>query len=182
MAPEVLKSEGYGLAVDWWGIGIMLYEMLVGLPPFYDQNIQAMYVKISNADLSFPPHVHLYARDIITRFLDRDPKTRLGVNGVQEVKQHLFFEGVDWDAMAKKQVKPTWVPTKEEIEGLLLIPDEFKGEENYDSDCEEWEEDDNDFGCSFDEKNWEEVPAQRFVMNLRTCNKFKDLDLFYTEE
>ena len=54
LAPEILENKGHGKAVDWWAMGTLLYEMLCGLPPFYDTNVQKMYQKIMNAPLKFP--------------------------------------------------------------------------------------------------------------------------------
>jgi serum/glucocorticoid-regulated kinase 3 len=66
LAPEVLRKEAYGFPVDWWCVGSVLYEMLVGLPPFYTNDVQAMYEKILNEKLKFPPYVGVRARSIIS--------------------------------------------------------------------------------------------------------------------
>lgn len=88
LAPELLHGQGYTKAVDWWTLGVLLYEMLTGLPPFYDENTNEMYRKILAEPLHFPgPEiVPPAARDLLTKLLDRDATKRLGTNGASEIK------------------------------------------------------------------------------------------------
>ena len=97
MAPEMCKKEGHGLTVDWWALGILLYEMVVGIPPFYDDDINEMYEKILNQKLRLPPKLGRPCKDFLRKLLDRNPSTRLGANGIEEIQQHPFFDGLDWD-------------------------------------------------------------------------------------
>ena len=69
LAPEVLQNEGHGKAVDWWSLGTLLYEMMAGLPPFYDTNIESMYEKILNAELRFPAHFQPDTRSLLEGML-----------------------------------------------------------------------------------------------------------------
>ncbi|PNP48100.1 hypothetical protein TGAMA5MH_00757 [Trichoderma gamsii] len=112
LAPELLKGEGYGKTVDWWTLGVLLYEMLTGLPPFYDENTNEMYRKILTAPLNFPGYdvVPPAARDLLTKLLDRDPTKRLGVNGSTEIKSHPFFHGIDWKKLLQRKYEPTFKP------------------------------------------------------------------------
>eukprot|EP01135_Chromosphaera_perkinsii_P001613 Nk52_evm83s207 gene=Nk52_evmTU83s207 len=112
MAPEVLQQKGYGPAVDWWTLGILLYEMLAGLPPFYDENTNAMYHKILFSPLTFPPEMARPARSLITGLLEREPSKRLGYgkNGAQDIKSHEFFKGLNWDHLMKKKLVAPWRP------------------------------------------------------------------------
>ncbi|KAL7793213.1 serine/threonine protein kinase, AGC family [Trichoderma ceciliae] len=112
LAPELLKGEGYGKTVDWWTLGVLLYEMLTGLPPFYDENTNEMYRKILTAPLNFPGYdvVPPAARDLLTKLLDRDPNKRLGVNGSTEIKSHPFFHGIDWKKLLQRKYEPTFKP------------------------------------------------------------------------
>lgn len=91
LAPELLHGQGYTKAVDWWTLGVLLYEMLTGLPPFYDENTNEMYRKILAEPLHFPgPEVvPPAARDLLTKLLDRDATRRLGTNGASEIKVSL---------------------------------------------------------------------------------------------
>lgn len=88
LAPELLHGQGYTKAVDWWTLGVLLYEMLTGLPPFYDENTNEMYRKILSEPLNFPgPEiVPPAARDLLSKLLDRDATRRLGTNGAAEIK------------------------------------------------------------------------------------------------
>lgn len=110
LAPEILRKQRYGRAVDWWSLGTLLYEMICGLPPFYDRNRQTMYRKILHADLDPPPHMSAEAVDLCSRMLVRDPTKRLGYNGGDELKKHPFFAEYDWEALEAKAVRPPWVP------------------------------------------------------------------------
>lgn len=65
IAPEILRGEGYGKAVDWWSLGTLVYEMLVGLPPFYSQNVNLMYEKILKGELKFPSHISPEAKRLL---------------------------------------------------------------------------------------------------------------------
>eukprot|EP00968_Pinguiococcus_pyrenoidosus_P025901 scaffold7033_cov257-Pinguiococcus_pyrenoidosus.AAC.36 len=97
LAPEILEQEGHGKAVDWWSLGTLMFEMMAGLPPFYDQNVQSMYRKIMKAPLRFPAHFSDAARSMCRGFLKRNPDERLGnEGGSAEIKRHSFFADVDW--------------------------------------------------------------------------------------
>lgn len=117
LAPEVLIGEGYTKSVDWWTMGTLLYEMLVGLPPFYSENQNDMYRKIVNEKLRFPDlqqdgiALSREARDLITLLLDRDPVKRFGANGAGEIRKHPFFKSIDWERLARKQIAPPFRPT-----------------------------------------------------------------------
>lgn len=112
LAPEILEQKGHGKAVDWWSLGTLLYEMLNGLPPFYDNNTQRMYEKILHAELQFPTHFSREARSLLRGMLERRVGDRLGSNGASEIKEHPFFHGLDWDAVARREVAPEFVPPK----------------------------------------------------------------------
>lgn len=113
LAPELLLGQGYNKTVDWWTLGVLLYEMLTGLPPFYDENTNEMYRKILSDPLNFPSHeiVPPAARDLLTKLLNRDPKKRLGANGSSEIKSHEFFHGIDWRKLLQRKYEPTFKPS-----------------------------------------------------------------------
>jgi len=108
LAPEVLKGKGYGKAVDWWSFGSLIYEMLTGLPPFYSQDVQEMYRRIMTDKLKFPPTMSEPARLLIEGLLQRDPAERL--KDPSKIKEHVFFSGIDWDAIYNKKVKAPFLP------------------------------------------------------------------------
>ena len=84
LAPEVIDNAGHGKAVDWWSLGTLLYEMIAGLPPFYDTNVEYMYDKILHADLRFPRHFMPETRSLLTGMLTRNVERRLGYGGACE--------------------------------------------------------------------------------------------------
>lgn len=102
IAPEVLMKKGYGIECDWWSVGVIMYEMLCGYPPFYaDDPVETCQKIIRWKEfLEFPPEARLSpeAKDLIKRFLS-DPFERLGIHGIDEIKKHPFFRGVNWDTL-----------------------------------------------------------------------------------
>nr|CCA24743.1 protein kinase putative [Albugo laibachii Nc14] len=112
LAPEILENKGHGKAVDWWSLGTLIYEMLTGLPPFYDQNMQRMYDKILNAPLRFPSFISAEAKDLLTGLLTRKVPDRLGSGptDAEEIKAHPFFKEIDWDAVYRREVVPEFKP------------------------------------------------------------------------
>ncbi|KAG6719107.1 hypothetical protein I3842_04G187300 [Carya illinoinensis] len=100
IAPEVLLKKGYGLECDWWSLGAIMYEMLVGYPPFYSDDPMSTCRKIVNwrTHLKFPDEAKLSpeAKDLISKLLC-NVSQRLGSKGASEIKAHLWFEGTDWE-------------------------------------------------------------------------------------
>lgn len=99
LAPEIIKGEGHGSAVDWWTFGIFLYELLYGRTPFKGPGNEDTLANVVSQCLNFPasPTVSSHARDLIRRLLQKEPENRLGaVRGAAEIKQHPFFEGLNW--------------------------------------------------------------------------------------
>lgn len=95
--------------VDWWAVGIILFEFLSGIPPFYDEETDQVFQNIIQGDLEWPcdgDEMSAEAMDLITQLLRDDPKERLGAGGAQEVKAHPFFAGVEWDTLLENGVPP----------------------------------------------------------------------------
>ncbi|KAF8627495.1 hypothetical protein AX17_006306 [Amanita inopinata Kibby_2008] len=112
LAPEILNGHGYNKTIDWWTLGVLLYEMLAGLPPFYDEVTDKMYEKILNDPLVFGPEFNTEARSILTGLLNRDPTRRLGVNGAEEIKRHPFFhKHIDFKLLSGKKIQPPFKPS-----------------------------------------------------------------------
>ena len=99
IAPEMLTRKGYDETVDWWSVGIMLYEMLIGYAPFTAESNEEIYYKIQNHEdfLFFPPEVDLSREvvDLISRLVTSSD-VRLGKNGAAEIKVHPWFKGIEW--------------------------------------------------------------------------------------
>lgn len=99
IAPEIITGGGHSSAIDWWAVGILLYEMLYGRTPFRGKNRQKTFANILHKDLTFPSsiQVSLAARQLIHALLNRDPAARLGSNGGSSaIKDHAFFRGINW--------------------------------------------------------------------------------------
>lgn len=135
LAPEVLKGQGHGIAVDWWSLGTLIYEMLTGLPPFYSQNINIMYQKILNGELRFPSYVSAEAMSLLEGLLTREVEKRLGSgpDGSNEVKRHVFFNGIDWEKLEKKGVDAPFRPKVKSETDTSQIDTAFTQEKPQDS-------------------------------------------------
>lgn len=108
LAPEIVKGEGHGSAVDWWTYGIFLYELLYGKTPFKGSSNEETLANLVSQPLKFPetPLVSFHAKDLIRGLLIKQPQNRLGfVRGAAEIKQHPFFEGLNW-ALIRCAVPP----------------------------------------------------------------------------
>lgn len=106
LAPEVLKRKGHGKAVDWYLLGVLLYEMLVGCPPFYSQNRAEMFLNITKGKLKVPTSLSIECKNLLKDLLQKDPNKRLGsLGGASEVKNHEFFYGIDWDFVLGKGLR-----------------------------------------------------------------------------
>lgn len=112
LAPEILLKQGHGKAVDWWSLGCLIYEMLVGLPPYYVEDRRITYRKILSEDVYFPEFVSPVAKHLMQGLLNKDPNQRLGSSphGAGEVKDHAWFSRVNWDCLTAKQASPPFVP------------------------------------------------------------------------
>ena len=117
LSPEMLSGGGHDFTVDWWALGILMYEMLVGIPPFFHQNKHRMYFLIKEAPVTYPDslkhkiHVSDNAKSIINELLSKNRKKRLGAQAdVSEVLSHPFFEGLDIDKLLHKQLEPPYKP------------------------------------------------------------------------
>ncbi|KOM30143.1 hypothetical protein LR48_Vigan967s001500 [Vigna angularis] len=111
IAPEVLLKKGYGMECDWWSLGAIMYEMLVGYPPFYSDDPMSTCRKIVNwkSHLKFPEEARLSveAKDLISKLLC-NVNQRLGSNGADEIKAHPFFNGVEWERLY--QMEAAFIP------------------------------------------------------------------------
>jgi len=133
LAPELLYGQGYTKVVDWWTLGVLLYEMLTGLPPFYDDNTNEMYRRILQDELRFPEDIGLAARSVLSGLLTRDPTRRLGINGAEEIKNHPFFAEIDWGKLLMKKYQPPFKPAVKSAMDTSNFDEEFTSELPLDS-------------------------------------------------
>ena len=108
LAPEMLKKKGHGKAVDWYLLGVLFYEMLIGITPYFTGRKEDIFHNIEYGELKIPNFVSPEAAEILRRLLERDPSKRLGgsIKDAQEIKEHPYFKDVDWDKVYNKQIKP----------------------------------------------------------------------------
>ena len=123
MAPEIIgrlfsKESKHGLAVDWWAVGILTYEMIVGHTPFYSKNHHETWRLIRNKEARYPglnhPEIQMSAecRDFIKKCLHKDPKQRLGsINDAEEVLSHPWFQTINVTDLLQKNIKPPFIPS-----------------------------------------------------------------------
>ncbi|XP_043674736.1 microtubule-associated serine/threonine-protein kinase 3 isoform X5 [Vespula pensylvanica] len=109
IAPEVILRQGYGKPVDWWSMGIILYEFLIGCVPFFGETPEELFAHTVNDDIEWPDEddwlVHPEAKDIITVLLQQSPRDRLGTGGSHEVKEHPYFYGVNWNSLLRQKAE-----------------------------------------------------------------------------
>ncbi|KAK0181827.1 hypothetical protein PV327_000018 [Microctonus hyperodae] len=108
LAPEIIQSKGHNKAVDWWALGVLIYEMLVGYPPFFDDNPFGIYEKILGGRIEWPKHVDPIAKDLIKKLLIADRTKRLGNmrQGAEDVKRHRWFKLIDWILVPQRLLNP----------------------------------------------------------------------------
>ncbi|KAL7948902.1 hypothetical protein V8C42DRAFT_312641 [Trichoderma barbatum] len=116
-APEQLLDQSSITEASvcwWWTLGVFLYEMLTGIPPFYAESVERMHERItSNEPIVYPDSLPPTAKDILTRLLNRDPAQRLGAKrGVAEIKEHPFFVSIDWDKLVRRGYHPAFKPSQ----------------------------------------------------------------------
>ncbi|XP_010539330.1 PREDICTED: serine/threonine-protein kinase D6PKL1-like [Tarenaya hassleriana] len=128
LAPEIIKGEGHGSAVDWWTFGIFLYELLFGKTPFKGSGNRATLFNVVGQPLRFPesPVVSFAARDLIRSLLVKEPHHRLAYKrGATEIKQHPFFEGVNWALV--RCASPPEIPKPVELESVPALTTSTSG-------------------------------------------------------
>nr|XP_004653722.2 serine/threonine-protein kinase N2 isoform X2 [Jaculus jaculus] len=130
LAPEVLTETSYTRAVDWWGLGVLIYEMLVGESPFPGDDEEEVFDSIVNDEVRYPRFLSTEAISIMRRLLRRNPERRLGAGekDAEDVKKHPFFRLIDWNSLMDKKVKPPFVPTIRGREDVSNFDDEFTSE------------------------------------------------------
>ena len=128
LAPEVLlDDQGYTTMVDFWSLGVLVFEMCCGWSPFYAEDTQQMYKNIAFGKVRFPRDaLSTEGRNFVKGLLNRNPKHRLGANNdAEELKQHPFFHDIDWVALSKKQVVPPFKPKLKSVLDTSNFDPEF---------------------------------------------------------
>ncbi|GFR17990.1 hypothetical protein TNCT_482852 [Trichonephila clavata] len=109
IAPEVILRQGYGKPVDWWSMGIILYEFLVGCVPFFGETPEELFAHVINDEIEWPANNEWPAtddaKDLISCLLQQNPRDRLGTGGAHEVKEHQFFDEIDWNSILRQKAE-----------------------------------------------------------------------------
>uniref|UniRef100_A0A8C2C5Z4 non-specific serine/threonine protein kinase n=1 Tax=Cyprinus carpio TaxID=7962 RepID=A0A8C2C5Z4_CYPCA len=127
LAPEVLEDNDYGRAVDWWGLGVVMYEMMCGRLPFYNQDHERLFELIVMEEIRFPKSLSPEAKALLTGLLRKDPKQRLGggPDDAREVMGHKFFSGIHWEDVLQKKLVPPFKPQVTSETDTRYFDDEF---------------------------------------------------------
>uniref|UniRef100_W5LGU3 protein kinase C n=1 Tax=Astyanax mexicanus TaxID=7994 RepID=W5LGU3_ASTMX len=130
LAPEVLTDTSYTRAVDWWGLGVLIYEMLVGESPFPGDDEEEVFDSIVNDEVRYPRFLSSEAIAIMRRLLRRNPERRLGSGekDAEEVKKQSFFRNMDWEALLLRKLPPPFVPSIGGKEDVSNFDEEFTAE------------------------------------------------------
>uniref|UniRef100_A0A665WLE1 protein kinase C n=1 Tax=Echeneis naucrates TaxID=173247 RepID=A0A665WLE1_ECHNA len=127
LAPEVLTDNNYTRSVDWWGLGVLIYEMLVGESPFPGDDEEEVFDSIVNDDVRFPRFLSPVPVSLIQKLLQKNPEMRLGAgeDDASEIKRDRFFQGTDWDALLARKVKPPFLPVIRAPQDVSNFDEEF---------------------------------------------------------
>ena len=112
LAPEILLQKGHGKAVDWWCLGIIIYEMIVGVDPFADEDPMKVYHNILKEKVKYTACYPKNAKSITKHLLEKDLSKRYGnlTNGVEDIKNHRWYKHIDWNHLHLKKYKPFYIP------------------------------------------------------------------------
>uniref|UniRef100_A0A3Q1ANB9 non-specific serine/threonine protein kinase n=1 Tax=Amphiprion ocellaris TaxID=80972 RepID=A0A3Q1ANB9_AMPOC len=127
LAPEVLEDNDYGRAVDWWGLGVVMYEMMCGRLPFYNQDHERLFELILMEEIRFPKNLAPEAKALLAGLLKKDPKQRLGggPDDAKEVMTHKFFTSINWQDVTDKKLIPPFKPQVTSETDTRYFDDEF---------------------------------------------------------
>ncbi|XP_041978060.1 serine/threonine-protein kinase N [Aricia agestis] len=130
LAPEVLTETSYTRAVDWWGLGVLIFEMLVGESPFPGEDEGEVFDSIVNDEVRYPRTLSLESIALMRRLLRKNPERRLGSSerDAEDVKKQAFFRNVEWEQLLLRKVKPPFVPTINNLEDVSNFDSEFTSE------------------------------------------------------
>ena len=185
LAPEMLSRTGHGKAVDWYLLGVLFYEMLVGIPPYFTNSKEQIFRNIERADLKIPNFISNKAQKLIKALLKKEPNLRLGSKGdVEEIMNYEYFKDVDWNKVYNRELKPPKnIQDGRQIK-MFKEPKLFADDEEDDDGDENGNEDNTKFeGWSFVQGNNQklennnqsqyQIHSQSQMNNNRSYNKKK---------
>jgi protein kinase A len=163
----VIQSKGYGRAVDWWSLGILIFEMLAGYPPFYDDDHLKLYEKILQGKIKWPSYFDPNAKDLLQHLLTNDLSRRYGnlKNGADDIKNHAWFNGVDFDRVGARQIRAPYIPS-------------IRGEGDA-SHFDKYPESDEKYGVPCSDPHREIFPHFKFIFILFFLFFFRSFFFFF---
>lgn len=143
LAPEILLHQGHGKGVDWWTVGVSIYEMMAGFTPFLDNSQMRMYDNIIHGHYTFPPFFKKDARSLISGMLAHKQSKRLGVicGEAQKIKDHAFFKEIDFKKLGNKEYQAPIIPkvsSDTDAKNFNNAPEEYVPP-RYEDDGTEWD-------------------------------------------
>jgi len=120
IAPEILLGEGASRMNDWWSFGAIMYEMVSGYPPFLKSHNKEgnRFTNIINTQINCSKRISNALKDFLLKILCINPNERLGFNGISEIMNHEFFQNLNWDLIAQRQLEPPYIPKNKSISGI----------------------------------------------------------------
>uniref|UniRef100_A0AC35UGQ6 Protein kinase C n=1 Tax=Rhabditophanes sp. KR3021 TaxID=114890 RepID=A0AC35UGQ6_9BILA len=130
LAPEVLVESSYTRSIDWWGLGVLIFEMLVGEPPFSGDDEEAIFDSIVNDDVRYPRFLSIESISIMRRLMRKNPEKRLGAGegDASDIKLQRFFAHINWEKLLAREIKPKFVPKIKDFEDVSNFDEEFTKE------------------------------------------------------
>ncbi|XP_075973035.1 cAMP-dependent protein kinase catalytic subunit 1-like [Anticarsia gemmatalis] len=112
LAPEIIMSKGYNFSVDWWALGVLIFEMIAGNPPFISPDPSKLYEKVLDGQYKCPDCMNVECRALVKGLLQTDPTKRIGClkGGAYDIKCHVWFNGLNWFAVLHQRLEPPFVP------------------------------------------------------------------------
>jgi serine/threonine protein kinase len=150
-SPEMITYEGHTFMTDWWSFGVLIYELLYGNTPFYNIDKNRMFDLITNGSISYPKYIEIEgeqkprnykvsedAKNLISKLLEKDPGNRLGRKGLDEIKKHPFFSGINFEDLKKKKLKAHFKPTINKEDPTNNFDEEYLTMELSESPISDW--------------------------------------------
>ena len=153
LAPEIITCKGHNCCVDWWALGIFLYELLTGFPPFSADEQVETFKRILSAKLNYPDFIGEKGIDLLSKLLVVNPSNRLGANGGREVREHAYYQKLDFVKLISRQLPTPFVPT-------ISNPSDVSNYDRFDEpDLQQWDMHNTDDAKTFG--FWDEVTSRQ---------------------